>query len=303
MDQVSVDQLSSTFDVTYIPDLFSNRTNLLTEIENAEAIIVRNQTQVDNDLLSAAPHLKVVGRLGVGLDNIDLISCELKNITVIPASGANANAVAEYVLSTALILMRQAYNSTEEIIAGAWPRKALSQGLELSGKNLGLIGFGQISQQVAAKASAFNMNLSAYDPYLSKDSPLWDQYKVAPVTFEDILKNSDVISLHIPLNEKTHNLFSLATFKKMRSEAILINSARGGIVNEEDIRSALRDKIISGAALDVFEQEPPKNVELFSDLKNIILTPHIAGVSFQSNQRVSQLIAEKISQFLLENQK
>lgn len=298
MELDSVESMKSNFDVLYAPDLFQNRKDLINEVRRCDALIVRNQTRVDAELLQEATQLKVVGRLGVGLDNIDTALCESLSVAVIPATGANANAVAEYVLTSAFLLLRLAYQASPEVMAGQWPRQRLSQGRELGGKVLGLIGFGQIAQELARKAKALGMQVIAFDPYVSAQDPAVLELGVSLMSLEQLLGQADVVSLHIPLNDSTAGLLSMAQFKQMKSDALLVNTARGGIVDEQALCDALKNGVIAGAAIDVFEHEPLQASPCFTDVPNLILTPHIAGVTMESNRRISQLIAERVSGYL-----
>ena len=299
MDEEAVAELRRSFDVVYDPVLVDRPTDLLAQAINAQALIVRNRTQVSAELLSHLPALRVVGRLGVGLDNIDLNATQARNITVIPATGANALAVAEYVITSALILLRGAFSSSAQVAQGLWPRAALSSGLEISTKQLGLIGFGSIGQLTAKLAQALGVSVVAYDPNIPSDSPVWVESNVQPVAFESLLANSDIISLHVPLDKATHHLISEKEFFLIKSTAVLINTARGGIVDENALAEALTSGRLAGAALDVFEQEPLPANSALAGVPNLLLTPHIAGVSRESNQRVSHLIATKVAEALL----
>ncbi len=302
MDEDAVAELRRSFDVVYDPVLVDRPTDLLAQAINAQALIVRNRTQVSAELLSHLPALRVVGRLGVGLDNIDLNATQARNITVIPATGANALAVAEYVITSALILLRGAFLSSAQVAQGLWPRTALSSGLEINSKQLGLIGFGSIGQLTAKLAQALGVSVVAYDPNIPADNPLWVESNVQPVTFESLLANSDIISLHVPLVDATYHLISEKEFSLIKSTAVLINTARGGIVDENALAEALKTGQLTGAALDVFEQEPLPANSALAGVPNLLLTPHIAGVSRESNQRVSHLIATKVAEALLSEQ-
>jgi len=266
-------------------------------LPNARALIVRNRTLVTSALLAAAPALRVVGRLGVGLDNIDQPACAARNVQVIPATGANNAAVAEYVITAALMLLRGAYRANSEMSAGHWPRSAL-MGAEIGGKALGLVGFGAIARQTATRARALGMTIFAYDPLLPDDSPAWADAQ--RMDLPELLGKSDVISLHVPLLESTRHMINAAALAPVKPGAILINAARGGVVDEAALMSALRHGKLGGAALDVFENEPldAGHGAGFQDLPNLILTPHIAGVTIESNLRVSSLIATRIAQVL-----
>ncbi|GIX27559.1 MAG: hypothetical protein KatS3mg123_1440 [Burkholderiales bacterium] len=301
MDEAAVASLQARFDVIYDPALVDERTRLMARVQQADALIVRNRTQVDQALLCAARRLKVVGRLGVGLDNIDVAACQARKVEVIPASGANAAAVAEYVIGTALVLLRGQYASTDAVIDGKWPRTALLNGRELGGKTLGLIGCGYIGQLTARLARALGMEVIAYDPALTAGDPALAQIGIRLTGLEDLLAASDVVSLHVPLTEKTRELLDRKQLASMKKGAILVNTARGGIVDEKALVELLQAGHLGGAAIDVFAQEPLPPDSPFAALRgvpNLILTPHVAGVTQESNQRVSAMIAERVGQFL-----
>lgn len=298
MDEAAVDQLRARHVVAYDPQLVDQPEALREHLADADALIVRNRSQVRGALLEHASRLKVVGRLGVGLDNIDVEACESKGIRVIPATGANSRAVAEYVVGTAMLLLRRAYQGTSQVAAGEWPRNALSTGHEIGGKTLGLIGFGGIGQLTAELARGLGMTVLAHDPAIAADAAVWKESGVRARSLEDLLAEADVVSLHVPLIDATRNLMNADRLAKMKAGAILVNSARGGIVDENALAAALRDGHLGGAALDVFDNEPLSASNVFHDLPNLILTPHIAGVTTESNARVSRLIAQRVAEAL-----
>ena len=295
MDAPAVAGLRARFDVRYDKDLVDRPRELARELVAADALIVRNRTQVDAALLSSAPKLRVVGRLGVGLDNIDVDACAARMIDVIPATGANAQAVAEYVIAAALLLLRGAYAATPDVAAGRWPRPALSNGRELAGTTLGLIGFGGIGRLTGRLARALGMRVIGFDPQVPASSNVWRDDDTLPRTLDQAVAEADVVSLHVPLTPATRNLMDAARIATMKPEAILINTSRGGVVDEAALAAALRARRLGGAALDVFEQEPLRSGSPLADCANLLLTPHIAGVTRESNQRVSALIADKVA--------
>ncbi len=298
MDDAAVDSLRSRFGVRYEPGLVEDRTALLAAVGEAQALIVRNRTRVDAALLERAPALRVVGRLGVGLDNIDMAACEGRGIAVFPATGANAIAVAEHVICSAMMLLRGAWQASTAVAAGEWPRTALSSGREIDGKTLGLVGFGGIGQLVAMRGRALGMQVVASDPALAADLPLWGEQGVEPLALERLLAVADVVSLHVPFTAATRHLIDAARLGAMKRQAVLINTSRGGIVDEAALGAALRDGRLAGAAIDVFEQEPLPAGSALADAPNLFLTPHIAGVTAESNQRVSTMIADRVARFL-----
>ena len=298
MDDSAVASLMTRFDVLFDKELVERRDDLLDALVDADAIIVRNATQVDTQLLGAAPLLKVVGRLGVGLDNIDTQACAARGVEIIPATGANASSVAEYVIATAMLLLRGAYQSSAAVAVGEWPRSRLSNGREVSGKTLGLIGFGSIGKVTGRLGRALGMRVIGFDPNIPMGSPVWSSEQTVPASLDEIAREADIVSLHVPLTPHTRELFDAKRIGQMKRDAILINTARGGIVDETAVAAALRAGTLGGAALDVFAHEPLAAGSPLRDCPNLVLTPHIAGVTRESNVRVSSLIAEKITSFL-----
>lgn len=301
MDEAAVADLARSFEVVYDATLVDRPDALQKLVAEVPALIVRNRTQVRGDLLAAAGRLTCVGRLGVGLDNIDVKACEARGIAVYPATGANDLSVAEYVIATAMVLLRGAYAVTAEVAGGAWPRNALIGGHEISGKRLGLVGYGAIARATAVRARALGMSIAAFDPYLPAEDPAWGETE--RLALADLLSASDVVSLHVPLTEETRNLIDADAIAGMKDGAVLINAARGGVVEEGALCAALKAGRLGGAALDVFADEPvtAESGAMFAGIPNLILTPHVAGVTAESNVRVSGLIAEKVRQHLESN--
>lgn len=297
MDEAAVARIAERFPTHYDPKLVDDAEALAAKVPDARALIVRNRTQVRGGLLERAGRLECVGRLGVGLDNIDVDACRARGIAVYPATGANDLSVAEYVMTMAMTLLRGAYASTADVAAGRWPRQALI-GREIAGKTLGLIGFGAIAREVAWRANAYGMQIAAFDPYLDAGHPAW---RIARnVSLEGVLEIADVVSLHVPLTEATRHIINARTLGLVKKGTALINAARGGVVDEEALAAALKAGSLGGAALDVFEIEPltAEAGAKFAELPNVILTPHIAGVTEESNVRVSHLIAETVIRHL-----
>lgn len=299
MDDASVKDLQRQFDVVYDPQLVDQPQELMRELADAKALIVRNRTQVRGELLAAGRQLRVVGRLGVGLDNIDVAACEARGIAVIPATGANALAVAEYVIATAMVLLRGAYLSSGAVGTGKWPRVALSEGRESAGKTLGIVGFGGIGRLAAKLARSLGMRVIGYDPMLDAGAAVWREHGTTCCGLDELLREADAVTLHVPLTDATRKLLDANRIGMMKPGAVLINTARGGIVDEAALAEALRAGRLGGAALDVFEQEPLPAGSPLAEVPNLILTPHIAGVTRESNERVSAMIAELVAGRLL----
>jgi len=293
-----LDLLKASFDVVYDPDLYSDRPRLLAEVADAEAIFIRNRTRIDAAFLAAATDMRVVGRLGVGLDNIDMTACADAGVEVIPAVGANAVSVAEYVMGAMLVLLRGVYGMTGSMVAGEWPRQGHAFGREAMGKTVGLVGYGSIARHVAARARAFEMRIVAYDPYLPEDDAAW--LTAERMDLGELFECADVVSIHTPLNEQTKNLIDKATLGLMKPNAILINTSRGGTVDEVAVADALRSGVIGGAALDVFATEPlgPDPASNFAGVPNLLLTPHVAGNTVESVDRVAMMIVTEVLEAL-----
>jgi len=297
MERAAVDDLGACFDVAYDPDA-ADRLNAgagRAAQADCRALVVRNRTRVDAALLDAMPTLACVGRLGVGLDNIDLEACRARGVAVYPATGANDLSVAEYVIAVTLVLLRGAYFSGAAVAAGDWPRRRLI-GREASGRTMGLVGIGAIAQEVARRAAALGMRVAAVDPFASSASPGWSLAR--RVELPDLLSEADVVSLHVPLTESTRGLIGAAEIARMKPDAILVNTARGGVVDEAALADALKASRLRGAAIDVFADEPLPGGTALASAPNLILTPHIAGVTEESNVRVSRLIAERVAAHL-----
>jgi len=297
MDEAAIRASFTGRDVLYDPKLVDDPARLTAALRDARALIVRNRTQVRSALLEAAPLLKVVGRLGVGLDNIDVPACEARGIAVYPATGANDLSVAEYVITAALMLLRRAWFASARVAAGEWPRTEL-MGRELAGKRLGLVGYGAIARVTGRMARDLGMSVAAYDPLLRADHAAWAHALRQPLT--ELLKESDVVSLHVPLTDTTRNMIDARAIATMRRGAVLINAARGGVVDETALCESLRSGHLGGAALDVFAREPVDAAAgaMFAGIPNLILTPHIAGVTEESNVRVSAVTAEAVARHL-----
>ena len=293
----ALETLRSQHVVVYEPDLYKDRQALIAALQNIEALIVRNLTQVNEELLAGAPKLKVVGRLGVGLENIELPACAKRNIKVIPATGANAESVAEYVVGAAVTLIRGFIPATISTVKGEWPRPRFSAYHEFLGQTIGIVGFGSIGRVVAKKAHTFGLRCLAYDPMLSGNSLELDRFSVPLLSLSELLGKSDAVTLHLPFLPETKNLFNASTLDQMKPGACLINTARGGIVDERALAERLCSGRLGGAAIDVFEAEPAKDLSHFAGIENLILTPHVAGVTHESNERVSQMIADEVNRF------
>jgi len=296
MDEPAVDWLREKHDVIYDPQLVDDVVRLRQVCANAQGLIVRNRTQVDRGLIEAAPALRVIGRLGVGLDNIDTALASTRQIEVCPATGGNVVSVAEYVITAILVLRRSAWMGTSDVLAGQWPRQSMI-GLECEGSCLGLVGYGAIAQATAERAHSMGMKIIAYDPFLAADNPAW-QTAERFESVETLLAAADAVSLHVPLTDATRGLFNSDRLAAMKPGAVLINTARGQIVDEAALAQALHSGHLGGAAMDVFENEPLPAESSLSGAPNLIATPHIAGVTVESNTRISWITVRNVARHL-----
>jgi D-3-phosphoglycerate dehydrogenase len=264
------------------------------EITHAEGLIVRSATRATAALLEKAERLRVIGRAGVGVDNIDVEAATHRGVLVMNTPGGNSVSVAEHTLALMLALARSVPQSNASVHAGRWEKFSAS-GMELRGKTLGLVGLGRIGTAVARRARAFEMKVIAHDPYVTRAAAR--EVDVELVSFEEVLKRSDVISLHLSLSAATEKIINAAVFAQMKHGARLINCARGELVEEAALAEALRTGPLAGAAVDTFAQEPPKNSPLIG-LPNLIATPHIAGSTAEAQEEVGTAIAQQVRDYL-----
>jgi (S)-sulfolactate dehydrogenase len=295
MDAAPVERLKARHSVHWDETLWGKRDELEAHLADALAILVRNRTRLDAALIAKAPKLRAVGRLGVGLDNIDVAACNERGIAVLPATGANAESVAEYVVTAVFTLLRcAAWTGTQRLIRAEWPREEMGAGREGGGKTLGLVGFGSIGQATAAKARSLGLETIATDAFLPTSDPAW--LNTERTNLPTLLSSADIVTLHCPLTQETRGLIGAEQIAAMKPGAILINTARGGIVDEAALAAALRSGHLGGAAIDVFDTEPitAETAALFAGLLNVILTPHISGVTAESNARISAVTVDNI---------
>lgn len=256
-----------------------------------EALFIRTYTQATAEYLAAFPNLAFVLRAGVGLDNVDRAECARRAITVINAPGANANAVAEYVVGAAIVALRQFAAQEASLRAGEW-RTPLHMGQELKGRTLGLVGCGNVGRTIAHKLSSWELKeIIGYDPFLTQEQMA--AAGIRKCELAEVIAGADILSLHVPLLPETKHLISTAQFAMMKEGALLINAARGGVVDEEALLVALASGRLVGAVLDVLEAEP-KVASALAAAKNLILTPHIAGYTHEANKEVSLAPAREL---------
>lgn len=266
-------------------------------IAEYHGLIIRSATKVTADLIDAAKNLKVIGRAGSGLDNVDKVAATKRGIVVMNTPGGNTITTAEHTIALIVSLARLIPQATMSMKSGKWEKKKF-MGVELFNKTLGIIGIGNIGSQVAKRMQGFAMNVIAYDPFLSEDKA--KNMGVEKVEFEDLLRRSDFITIHTPLTSETKNMINRDTIKLMKQGVRIINCARGGIINESDLYDALVEGKVAGAALDVFEKEPPSDNPLIG-LDNVICTPHLGASTREAQENVAIAIAEQIVDYLVHN--
>ncbi len=279
--QDGIDFLTSKgHEVIFSPDITAEQ--LVQKAVDVDALIVRGRTKVTKEVIAAATQLKVIARSGTGVDNIDLLAAKEKKITVVNAPGANAESVAEHTFAFMLALARNLVPAVTQLKSGTWAKSDF-RGMELKGKTLGVLGFGHIGKRVAELGKAFGMDVLVY----AKGNPL-----------DEFLASVDIVSLHVPLTSETRGLMGAKEFKKMKKTAILINTARGAIVDEAALIDALKTGTIAAAALDVYSTEPLSSESELLKLPNVILTPHVAADSREGENRASSMIAEDVDRVL-----
>jgi D-3-phosphoglycerate dehydrogenase / 2-oxoglutarate reductase len=264
-------------------------------IKDAEAIIVRSETQVTAEIIAAASRLKVIGRAGVGVDNIDVNAATEKGIIVMNAPGGNTIATAELTITHMLCATRPITQANAIMKQGAWERKNFA-GNELFQKNLGIIGLGRIGREVAKRAQAFGMQVAAYDPYLTEEQA--QTLEIKKVTLQELFKQSDYITIHVPKTEKTTNLINAQAFSQMKDGVRIINCARGGIINEDDLTHALQNKKVGAAGLDVYKDEPLSPTHPLRSMQNVVLTPHLGASTKEAQLGVGLEVAQSITEAL-----
>lgn len=284
--------LSAGFAVDYKTDL--SKDDLLKIISDYNALIVRSSTQVDAELIEKMDKMEVIGRAGAGVDNINLKAATRKGILVMNTPGGNTISAAEHTIALMLAASRKIPQANISLHLKKWDRKRF-QGSELFGKTLGLIGLGKIGKEVAIRAKAFGMKIISYDPIVSAESI--SDLDLQIVSLEEIWKNSDIISVHTPLNERTKYLISSDEISKCKTGVIIINCARGGIVNEKDLLAALKEGKVGAAGLDVFEKEPPDFKSGLLQHPLVVSTPHLGASTEEAQQKVAVQIAEQIVEY------
>ena len=266
---------------------------LIELIKDYDALIVRSGTKVTREIIERAENLKIIGRAGVGLDNIDVKAAEENKIKIVNSPEASTISVAELVFGSLISFIRNIHKANESMKRGKWEREKF-MGNELYGKTLGIIGFGRIGREVAMRARAFGMKILAYDPSITVEDAR--EFNIEYSDLENLLRNSDIITLHVPLTDETENMIDKRELELMKRDSILINIARGGVVNEDALYEFLKEKKIRGAILDVYSEEPPRDYRLIK-LDNVLATPHIGASTDEAQINAGLVIVEKIRNF------
>ncbi len=290
-----INKLSPFFVVDYNPKI--ERKELLSKISDYNVIVVRSKTKVDPEVINKGKNLELICRAGTGVDNIDIEAATRKGIPVMNTPGGNTISAAEHTLALMLALCRHIPQANISLRENKWERSKF-KGTELQGKTLGIIGLGKIGKEVASRAKSFGMKIVGFDPLLSKE--IADQLEIELYSFKDLISNSDIITLHVPLTEDTENLISEKTIDKCKDGIKIINCARGGLVNENAVVAGLNKEKISGAAFDVFLEEPPKNSELINHPK-VICTPHLGASTEEAQEKIAVQLGDQIISWLNEN--
>jgi D-3-phosphoglycerate dehydrogenase/(S)-sulfolactate dehydrogenase len=277
-------KLEGSFPIIRNDDLWSNPEELKASLKDVTALVVRNRTKVTAEIIAAAPKLKVIARAGVGLDNIDIKAADAAGVVVVAGLGANAVSVGELTLGLALGLLRNVPVHDVATREGGWVR---TPGRELSGLTWGLLGCGATGLATAKLLQGFGCSIIGYDPYAKNLS------NIELTTFEEVLKRSDVVSIHMPSTAETNGSINATSLALMKPDAIIVNVGRGEVIIEADLMAALKAKTIAGAALDVRAQEPPIKGEM-EEILNLILTPHVAGITRESQLRINQILTSNI---------
>jgi len=289
---VPFENLSKRRSIHQDSDLWQDTTKLIEFVKEAQVLVVRNRTKVTADVIAAAPKLKVIARAGVGLDNIDLAAADNAGVIVVAGLGANAISVAELTLGLALSLSRDISAQDQITKSGNWNR---TPGVEITGKTWGLLGCGATGRATANLLKSFNCKVLGFDPFFQGNA------EIQMATWDQVVSQSDFISVHMPATSQTIGSINQEFFAKMKSTAFLINVGRGELINEADLIKALKSKTIAGAALDVRTTEPPSIGEL-EKFQNLILTPHIAGITKESQLAINQILVDNID-LVLEGKK
>ena len=282
-------------DVDYLPDLGKNKDKLLEVIGQYDGLAIRSATKVTEKLIAAATNLKVIGRAGIGVDNVDIPYASSKGIVVMNTPFGNSITTAEHAIALMFALARQLPDANAQTQAGKWPKNDF-MGVEVTGKTLGLIGAGNIGSIVADRALGLRMKVVAYDPFLSPDRAV--EMGVEKVDLDELLARADFITLHTPLTDQTRNILSAENLAKTKKGVRIVNCARGGLVDEAALLAALESGKVAGAALDVYEKEPAGTDNPLVMHPKVVCTPHLGASTIDAQEKVGEIICRNVGNFL-----
>lgn len=291
----SFDELARHYHVIHEPDAWADPEQIRELMGNASVLVVRNKMQVTQELLDSAPKLQVVARAGVGLDNINIAAADSAGVVVVAALGVNATSVAEHTIGLALSIARNVIPLDRDVRAGNWNR---TPGRELSGGTWGLLSAGRTARATGSLAKSLGMKVIAYDPYVPADDPELRELGIQIAELDEVAACADVLSVHLPATSDTHNIVDGRLLSLMKEEAILVNTGRGEAIDELALADALSKGRLRGAGLDVRVEEPPGADDKFADLRNVVLTPHIAGITVESQAKIADALCEDITAVL-----
>lgn len=293
-DQMSEEGLKPVIDSDKVQVVLENVLTTSTPLEEVDALIIRSATTVTAEIIKKMPNLKIIGRAGVGVDNVDLEAATANGVVVVNAPDGNTISTAEHTFAMLASVVRNIPQANQSMKEGRWDRK-LYTGTELFGKTLGIVGFGRIGAELASRARAFKMNVVAYDPFLTESRA--EKNKVTIMDLDELLEKSDFVTVHTPLTKETKGMISSERLKRMKNSAFLLNCARGGIIDEDALYNAIKSGELKGAAIDVYESEPAKNHPLAA-LEQVITTPHIAASTDEAQLNVAEQVAVEVLEYL-----
>jgi len=299
LDKAGLNLLKERSEITVQAAAKMSRDEVMAAIPDADALIIRSATRVDRAMLEAAPKLRLVGRAGVGVDNVDLDAATDQGVVVMNAPDGNTIATAELAFALMLSLIRHIPAAQASLQAGQWDRKSFV-GTELNGKTLGVIGFGRVGRAIARRALAFDMTVVTYDPYITPEAPM--AMGVAPVSLDDLYARSDFITLHAVVTEENKHMISAASIAKMKPGVRIINAARGTLIDEAALAEAIKAGKVAGAGIDVYNEEPPEKGNPLIGLPGAITTPHLGASTVEAQDAVAVQIAQQVLAALLKNE-
>jgi len=296
ISELGIEKLKDAgIEVLYKPE--SSSDEIRSMLSDIDGWIIRSGTKINKEFIQDSKKLQIIGRAGVGTDNIDIKEATLKGVIVSNVPDGNTISAAEHTIAMILSLSRNIHLGHMGLMEGDWNRHNLT-GTELQNKILGVVGLGKIGKEVIKRAISYDMKILGYDPYINQDN--FDKEEIEVVSIDELVEKSDYVTIHVPINDSTRNLFDYNQMKKMKNSARIINVARGGIINEEDLAKALNDNILSGAAIDVFTKEPIDSNNPLLTTKNILLTPHLGASTFEAKEGVSLNVCQQIIDYFSE---